>query len=91
MRKSGTVNVSDSFEVRLAVIGSLFVLSPFGGASDVLSSFRDRRAHDGMVRIPEIQTLIAKWPVSDEDKDKYGTHLIPTSGHQHLFEGHTRT
>ena len=81
MRKSGTASVSNSFAMRLAVIGSLFVLSPFGEVSNVLSSFCDRRARDGMVRIPEIQTLITKWLVSDEDKDEYGTHPIPTCAH----------
>lgn len=81
MRKSGTINVSGSFEMHLAVIGSLFILSPFGRVSDVLSSFCDRWAHDRMVRVPEIQTLIAEWLVSDEDKDETDIHLMPTSVH----------
>ena len=81
MRKPGTADVSDSSEMRLAVVGSPFVLSSFGGASNVLSSFRDGRTRDGMVRIPEIQALVTTWPVSDEDKGECGIHSTPTSVH----------
>ena len=73
--------MSDSSGMGLTAIWSLFVLSPFGGASNVLPSFRDGRTRDGMVRIPEIQALIATWPVSDEDKGEYGTRSTPTSVH----------
>lgn len=58
MRKSGIVGVRDSFEMRLAVVESLSVLSPFGRASDVLSSFRNGRTDHRMVRVSEIQALI---------------------------------
>jgi hypothetical protein len=77
MRKSGTANVSDSFGRWWAAIWLLFVLSPFGRASDVLSSFCDRWAHDRMVRVPEIQTLVAEWLVSDEGTDERGVQGYP--------------
>ena len=77
MRESGTANVSDSFERWLAAIWLLFVLSPFGGASNVLSSFCDRWAHDRMVRVPEIQTLVAEWLVNDEGTDGRGAQRYP--------------
>jgi len=73
VRKPGTPDVSGSSDTGMTAIWSLFVLSPFAGASDVLPSFRDGRTRDGVVRIPEIQTLIATWPVSDEHKDGHGT------------------
>ena len=91
VRESAIVNVNRSSRKRFSTIRLLFVLSPLGRVPDVLSSFRDRRTHSGMVRVPEIHTLIAKRFMSDEGVDECGAKSTPTSVHWHLFEGHTRT
>ena len=54
MRKPEIINVNHPSGKRFSTVGLLFVFPTFGGAPDILSSFRDRWAYDRMIRVPEI-------------------------------------
>ena len=91
VRKSEVGKVNYPSRKRFSTSRLLFILSPLGRVPYVLSSFRDRRAHGGMIRVPKIHTLIAERFVSDEGVGERRVKSAPTSVHLRLFEGHTRT